>query len=477
MQSSKLVILFKSLSPEEFRRFQKFLNSPFYNYSKTLTAFYELLKKYYPNFDSTNLRKEKVWKKMFPNESFDEAKYWRLTSKLSILTERFMAVIELEKSPKEEKKLVINSFEKRNLNSFFEKEVNTFLKESKKEHFAESNFQSDKITVLEKLFYHLKNNKSEKAAEIPSKILNELDRYYFQQRLKISGTLKGSESTLRKKHNTEISNFITKAINKHPEYQIPILIAYKNLYQFIENQNVNSYWDLKHSLLESFEILGAENQKYFYQQLINFVIRYVNKGNAEFRKENFELYKLGIEKKWLFENNSFSDITFTNIASLGANLKEFVWTKNFIENYAKFLNAEKRENAKVLSLGYVLFHQKNYWGVIDLFLNQKFTTRPDLLRSKTLLLQSYFELTLEDDTFFELFHSYSKSYEKFIRRDTVFSEKRMNAYLNFILLVRRVLKLKANLLWNEKEKKKIENRIKKEDSILKNWLEIRLESI
>ena len=477
MQATKLIILFKSLSPEEFRRFQKFLNSPFYNYSKTLTAFYDLLKKYYPKFDSPNLKKEKVWKKLFPGESFDEAKYWRMTSKLSLLTEKFMAVLELEKNPDEEKKLVIQSFEQRRLNPFFEKEVNNFIKEAKKKQSFESNIQSNKIVLLEKLFYHLKNNKSEKAAEIPPKILSELDRYYFQQRLKISGTLKGSESILRKKHNSEISNFITEIINNHSEYQIPVLIAYKNLYQFIENQDVSSYWELKKSLLNSFEVLGIDNQKHVFQHLINFAIGQVNKGYSEFRNENFELYKMGIEKRWLFENNSISDITFTNIASLGANLKEFEWTQNFVENYAQYLNEEKRENAKVLSLGYICFHQKNYWKVIDLFLSQKFVTRPDLLRSKTLLLQSYFELTLQDDTFFELFNSYSKSYEKFIRRDTVFSEKRMNAYLNFILLVRRISKQKVNLLWNEREKRKIKNKMKNEDSILKNWLNNRLESV
>lgn len=477
MQSTKLIILLKSLSPEEFRRFQKFLNSPFYNYSKPLTALYDLLKKHYPKFDSPKLKKERVWKKLFQDESFDEAKYWRLTSKLSLLTEKFLAVLELENQPDEEKKLVIHSFEKRNLNPFFEKEVHNFLKEPKNKPSFESNFQSDKILLLEKLFYHLKNNKSEKAAEIPPKILNELDRFYFQQRLKISGTLKGSESMLRKKHNSEISNFITETINKHPEYQIPVLTAYKNLYQFIENQDVNSYWELKKSLLDSFEVLGIDNQKYVFQQLINFAIGQVNKGFSEFRKENFDLYKLGIEKRWLFENNGISDITFTNIASLGANLKEFEWIEDFVEHYAEYLNEEKRENARALSMGFIRFHQKKYWEVINLFLNQRFLTRPDLLRSKTLLLQSYFELMLQDDTLFELFYSYSKSYEKFIRRDTVFSEKRMNAYLNFILLVRRISKLKVNLLWNEKERNKIKNRLKREDSILKNWLNNRLEGI
>ena len=117
MQDIKLIILLKTLSKEEFRRLGKFLKSPFFNYSKPVLSLYEILKNYFPTFESPKLTQENISRKVYPNTTFNPNKFWQLTSKLTRIIEKFIVIIELEVTPSKEEKLLIQSLANRNKNT------------------------------------------------------------------------------------------------------------------------------------------------------------------------------------------------------------------------------------------------------------------------------------------------------------------------------------------------------------------------
>ncbi len=62
MQKSSLITILRTLTPQEFREFGEFVKSPYFNKNEKVITLYNVLKKYFPGFDSGSLTKEKVFK-------------------------------------------------------------------------------------------------------------------------------------------------------------------------------------------------------------------------------------------------------------------------------------------------------------------------------------------------------------------------------------------------------------------------------
>ena len=90
MRESKLIRIIESLNSEEFYRFGEFVNSPFFNKNKNITALFNFIRKYYLKFDNNNFTKEKAFAYIFPNEEYSDSKLRVLMAKLLKLLEDYL---------------------------------------------------------------------------------------------------------------------------------------------------------------------------------------------------------------------------------------------------------------------------------------------------------------------------------------------------------------------------------------------------
>jgi len=92
------------------------------------------------------------------------------------------------------------------------------------------------------------------------------------------------------------------------------------------------------------------------------------------------------------------------------------------------------------------------------------------IQAKATLLKANFKLLMKDATRQTLFNSYCLSYEKYIKRNKLYSEHRSTSYLKFIQFIRKVAQLAHNNPTNQQWDNLI-NEIQKEKVIFgKNWL-------
>ena len=70
MQSGKLIQLLKTLNKKEFKEFQLFVGSEFYNKNQNISKFLENLAIYQGEFDSEKLEKEVFFRKHYKGETF-----------------------------------------------------------------------------------------------------------------------------------------------------------------------------------------------------------------------------------------------------------------------------------------------------------------------------------------------------------------------------------------------------------------------
>jgi len=60
MQNTKIIQFLKCLSKDELREFGKFVRSPFHNNRKDVIRFYDVLKKFYPDFNINETEKKNL---------------------------------------------------------------------------------------------------------------------------------------------------------------------------------------------------------------------------------------------------------------------------------------------------------------------------------------------------------------------------------------------------------------------------------
>src|SRR5688572_27679534 len=99
MISTKTINLLKTFSGDEFREFGLFLDSPFHNKDKILTALYNILKNFHPCFDSSRLTKEKVFAKLYPGKKYNDARIRNLFSDLLKCAQDFLSVYSFKNDP------------------------------------------------------------------------------------------------------------------------------------------------------------------------------------------------------------------------------------------------------------------------------------------------------------------------------------------------------------------------------------------
>src|SRR5438876_8729788 len=96
MQKSSLISVLKSLTEGEFKQLERFVLSPFFNRQRNVARLFEVLKKYYPLYASNALKKERVFKKLYPGEKYNDEKLRNLISDLLSLSLKFLAYTKME---------------------------------------------------------------------------------------------------------------------------------------------------------------------------------------------------------------------------------------------------------------------------------------------------------------------------------------------------------------------------------------------
>lgn len=115
MKDTKLANLLKTLTPEEFISFGKFIASPFFNSVKSYTKLIKELVKFYPEFESDKLTYENLYKKLYPGKKFNKQVMWNQFSAMEKMARDFLEQIALRKNKFNRMELLISEFGSRKL--------------------------------------------------------------------------------------------------------------------------------------------------------------------------------------------------------------------------------------------------------------------------------------------------------------------------------------------------------------------------
>ncbi len=117
----KLLNLLKTLEKEEYREFEKFLQSPFFKAGDQYLKYYQYLLKQHPSLALDSQDLENAYRRCFGEASFSSSKMYNLLSWLAKHLENFISVKTLLSQPNAELKgmLLVQSLGQRKAGAYF----------------------------------------------------------------------------------------------------------------------------------------------------------------------------------------------------------------------------------------------------------------------------------------------------------------------------------------------------------------------
>ncbi|MEM6316993.1 MAG: hypothetical protein AAF960_04945 [Bacteroidota bacterium] len=444
MTNSKLITLLKTFDKLEWRRLGEFLASPFFNKNQELLNFYGYLKKITPDFSEKKLTKERVFKKIYPNQPFQARMIEDLMYSLLKQSENFLRLLQLEQNEYVSNLLILDGLIERKL----EKHYRIYKKESAK--ILESNVGSSSDRLL--FQYQLANlatkhfNAQNQRVNNPNQqlSLDLLDQFYFFNKLKASCEMLVNKDIVAEDFRLDFTQEVATYLAEKKEPLEPIIHLYLIAYQIGTDEKSDDYFTQLVKLLDEYDLtIPASEKKTLYLFAINYCVLQMKQNNQVewYVNQCLDLYLKGIQQKFLYQNGYLSPWTFKNVVKLGFNLKKYDWTANFIDQHHTQLREEFQSDAYHYNLADLNYRRANYEAAQIHLMQVKFSDIFYNLGAKTMLIKLYFE-TGEEEALLSMIASFTI----YLKRNKQIANNFRETYLNFTSLLFQLLKAKAHKL-------------------------------
>jgi hypothetical protein len=438
MRGSKLIILLRTLTKKEFKDFQLFTASAFFNTNHQLLSFLGHLSKYHPAFDQEKLEKEQFFRLHYPGELFDDQKIRYLLSDLTKLLEEFITWQEYDRDRFRKKYLLASGFLRRNQDKFFLQELDMMRQMNSSSPLRDHAYYFNLVQISEIAYEHTSEKRNRAFDSTLQELIDNLEISYLAKGLRFYCEMINRRNILSVDYNLRFFDEIMAYVRQGMFDDIPAIRIYKHIYiTLTDTDNHQNYLELLHELNQSGNLFNNREQRGMYVFAQNYCIRRINRGEKDALQEIFKLYQTMVQRSLIYEGSFVSQPDFKNIVTTGLRMGEVEWVSNFIEEYRSKLNPEFSENAYTYSMAWVHFTRREYDKALRMLLRVEFNDVYYHLDSKSLLLKVYYEM---DE--FDPFLSLIDAFRIYLKRNKFISDLQRTTYSNFINLINKLMKVK-----------------------------------
>ncbi|MFN0214594.1 MAG: hypothetical protein ACKVT2_10100 [Saprospiraceae bacterium] len=441
----KLPLLLRALHPDEYKDFEKFLQSPFFKASEQYLKYFRCLCKYHPSFEVEKAELQAVYKRCFGPDSLNDTKLYNLMSGLGKQIEQFLVVqLILHNSEQEAplfQPLLVRSLDERNTGAYFRKEAQTLIDEITASPRKGANHYLSLSLLNHEVYFNPDTPKSEDHPPYLRQASEQLDLYYYISKLRYSAEMKGREQLYSYSYEWPLLEAILDESSKHLGKH-PLLDLYHALVRlYWEGPNGQGFNSLTSEFTQKFYILSKPDQDALLRHLINIGIPLVSKGSP-IESELLKLYKLSIESDGLLAGNRITYSSFLNIYNLACLCNETAWAEHFLEQFAPYLEESKQQPTIHLARA-GLFYQQGLLDKAQLQLIPEIFQTPLLdLLGRAILIRIAYDRFILDPEQYNFLLAQITSYEKYVANQALSTEKR-KAELNWTKFVRKLTSVKS----------------------------------
>lgn len=439
MNSSKLIDLIKTFSAKDFRQFDNFLRSPYFNYNEELILLYEYIRKCAPRFKLEKLERIMVYKSIFPKKKYDEKHIGYLQSFLLKQAETYIGIEVYKQNEILQTIHTLQSCLKRDVERHFNY---IYQLESRKYEIHKNNDENywlNEFLLSDIRYKQFQKQNIRKHDESLQEVSNRFDEYFIYHKLKYTCDMINTQRGSGKKYDLKFIDEVEAFLQNEKKIHIVIQIYFQIYLSLKNDASEDIFFKSKRLYFKHFEQIPTIDKKEILLHLNNYCARKVNSGNEKFLHELWESYHFNIEKQILFEDNYLSQFAFKNQVSIGLKMKLFEETEKIIIKNSQLLSPEQIDNAMNFNLALSKYYQEDYESALPLFHKVSFNDIFYNLDTKHLVARIY--LRLKE---YEALQYHLHAFKTYLKRTTDVSNETKQLYYKQIEDIERQMKKPKN---------------------------------
>jgi len=255
MLSDKLISLLETFTKYELNNFKKYLQSPFFNENKEIIKLYKLINS---NLRSEtgmtylkNVKKQEVWRSIFPNERFNDPKFRRLCSDLTKIALGFLSYQQFKSNPLIEQRHLLEAINQVKLNKHFVGTVRQARDLQNKSELRNASFHFNKHIIEDSCHTHLERIGAKvKTFDNLESADYHLDCFYITKKLKNYCDALGYRSIFSIEANIQLFPSFLSSIEESHFLKEPSIKAYYLVVKMLLNPDEESYFKSLKSFLD-----------------------------------------------------------------------------------------------------------------------------------------------------------------------------------------------------------------------------------
>lgn len=481
MKNSKLTTILKTLNEDEFKKLGKFIDSPYFMSSRNCAPLYNILKKYYPGFNESDIEKKKIYEELFPGKNYGDAKSVSLLSTLSSdlykLCREFLVQIELEEQNPVHENLLLNQLRKRNLFKEFTKQYDEAKHRRNENHIGAvdlyhdymlENIMSDQNHSTGDITSLLESSTNASEAGLAFGLISGYKYMAMKGICEVSYNIKPRYNFTETMLNYLDNEKFVADLKEHSHPYYPYVYANYLVYMLtLEPDSRAIYNSLKETVENNFEHYGRTEKFILYSVLVSTLIGWDNKHHEPgLVKEMFEIFKKMLEFNIykIREKEDFEVSNYRNMLMTAFELRELDWAEEFIQKTSGELPVMMRESMMNYSYANLYFLKKDYEKALSYIIKVQYDFPLHKIDAKILTFRIYYELG-------EYEHAYSvlDTTARYLSNTKELAKVFVERNSNFIKFAGELIKMRTS--GKIKDKEHFISRIESEKAVeLRGWL-------
>ena len=437
MRQSKLLDVLRRLSGVQLNRFKAFLASPYFNKNTDNSLFFQYLLPHAPAFESPQLDRERVLKKLKLSKTLNEKTLAYQMSELLRLLELFLQIDQFLAHPVQPALALVEVYGNLDLS----KHYSASLRKTRKAISGEPYRDIDHLRHLHQLARledrHAQQHRRTYRPELQA-AADALDRTYITEKLRYCLEMTNSAQVLDIHYDLHLGEAMIRWARERNFDDTPIIQLYLQALMMMQSpEELDHFENFKTTLAAQEALLPPAELKNLYTYLLNYCTRRINyQGDKSFYYQLLDINRSLLEKGLLLENGELAPWRYSNIATSGLRTGQLDWTLQFLKDNKHLLPEAFRENIYHYNLGNYLYHKKDYDQAQRTLQQVELKDLLLAIGTKNLLVKIYYET---EQT--ELLLYFLEAYRIYIYRQSKAKAHLKKQVGNFIDLTRKLAKL------------------------------------
>ena len=254
-----------------------------------------------------------------------------------------------------------------------------------------------------------------------------------------------------------------------PQYaDNPLIILYRANVALVKTESETAYSDFLNHLNQYESVVPVNVLKGFYTSVVNHCVGQIKRGQLEYNRKMFDLYKIMDQKQLLIDGGIIPDVKLKNVVTAGCRVEEYEWAKNVIERYRPYIREEIRDSVYCFNLGTVAFYQKDYATAHSKFIQVGKVNKTYDVNIKVVILKCLYE---KEKDYSDYTVQTFRSAHKYFKENKSLPNESKRGYINFIKILIKIYNLRYNVNANKAKLESIKEELNKQKvNSDKRWL-------